>query len=78
MFSRCPGAERSVRLELYKCPSCGGEVEIFSNEVKVKCSECGETVYSERLPSCVDWCAGARECLGEERWRQLRERNDGP
>ena len=72
MFNRCPGVERSIRIELYKCPKCGAEVEIFSNEVKVKCYQCGEMVYSERLPSCIDWCASARECLGEERWRQLK------
>ncbi len=57
MFNRCPGVERSPRIELYKCPKCGAEVEIFSNEVKVKCHQCGEMVYSERLPSCIDWCA---------------------
>jgi len=29
-------------------------------------------VYRERMPSCIDWCASARQCLGEERWRQLK------
>lgn len=76
MFKKCPGVERSLRIELHKCSNCGAEVEIFSNEVKVKCYQCGEMVYSQRLPSCIDWCASARECLGEERWRQLKERGE--
>jgi len=72
MEYRCPGQDdRNLRVELYKCPNCGAEIEVFSNEVKVKCYQCGGMVYRERMPSCIDWCAAARECLGEERWRQL-------
>lgn len=73
MYSRCPGQDsRNLRVELHKCPNCGYEIEIFSDEIKVKCSQCGENVYREKTPSCIDWCASARQCLGEERWRQLR------
>ena len=73
MFNRCPGQDgTNLRIELYKCPNCGAEVEIFSNEMKVKCYRCGRTVYREKIPSCIDWCAAARQCLGEERWRQLK------
>jgi len=28
-------------------------------------------VYKEQVPSCINWCAHAKECLGEERWKQL-------
>ena len=74
MRSLCPGQDRrNLRVELYRCPGCGAEVEIFSNEVKVKCYRCGEMVYRERMPSCIDWCASARQCLGEERWKQLQD-----
>jgi len=70
----CPGQEmRNLRVELYKCPNCGAEVEVFSSEVKVKCYQCGEPVYREKLPSCIEWCASARLCLGEERWRRLKD-----
>ena len=73
MRSLCPGQDnRNLRVELYKCQDCGAEVEIFSNEVKVKCYQCGKMVYRERMPSCIDWCALARQCLGEARWRQLK------
>ena len=72
MYSRCPGQDgRNLRVELFKCPNCGAEVEIFSDEIKVKCHKCGEKVYREKIPSCIDWCASAHQCLGEERWRQL-------
>ena len=73
MYNRCPGQDsRNLRVSLVKCPSCGAEVEVFSDELKTKCPGCGELVYREKTPSCVDWCASAPKCLGEERWRQLK------
>ena len=73
MTIRCPGQDfRWLRVELYKCPNCGAEEEIFSNETRVKCHGCGEWIYKEKLPSCIDWCASARQCLGEERWKQVK------
>ncbi len=73
MYTRCPGQDtRHLRVKLYKCPKCGAGVEIFSDEVSVRCQKCGEKVYSDKGPSCIDWCASARECLGEEKWQQLK------
>ena len=73
MNSRCPGQDmRKLRVELYKCPNCGAEVEIFSDEIKVKCPKCGKKVYKEKIPTCIEWCASTRQCLGEERWKELR------
>ena len=70
---KCPGQDmRNLRVSLHKCPECGHEVEIFSDELKAKCSRCGTMVYKEKVPSCIDWCASARQCLGEERWKQLQ------
>ena len=74
MSSLCPGQDtRNLRIELYKCPSCGAEVEIFSDEVRARCHQCSEMVHREQLPSCIDWCASARQCLGEERWSRLKD-----
>jgi len=73
MYMRCPGQdERNLRAEIHKCPNCGYEVEIFSDEAKLKCSQCGEMVYREKTPSCIEWCAYARQCLGEKRWKELK------
>ena len=73
MTFKCPGQDmRKLRVKLYKCPSCGAEVEIFSDEMRMKCQKCGEMVYREQAPSCIDWCASARQCLGDERWQELR------
>jgi NADH pyrophosphatase NudC (nudix superfamily) len=73
MYSRCPGQDmRNLRVSLHKCPNCGAEVEMFSDEIKVKCHKCGAKVYREQVPSCIEWCASARQCLGEERWKQLK------
>ncbi|HLB28076.1 MAG TPA: hypothetical protein VJK47_02575 [Dehalococcoidales bacterium] len=74
MVMKCPGQDsRKLTVSLHKCPNCGNEVEIFSDELRVKCRKCGEMVYREQTPSCVTWCASARECLGEERWKELQE-----
>jgi len=72
MFSRCPGAAnlRTPTLAIKKCPQCGDEVEIFSNDISVKCGECGFVVYND-IQSCVQWCRHARECLGDEMFRKL-------
>ncbi|HOC83231.1 MAG: hypothetical protein BWX50_00939 [Euryarchaeota archaeon ADurb.Bin009] len=72
MFDRCPGAAhiRTPTLKIKKCPECGAEVEVFSNDISVRCSECGFTVYNDAL-SCVQWCKYARECVGEETYQKL-------
>ncbi|MCL5736178.1 MAG: hypothetical protein M1274_11415 [Actinobacteria bacterium] len=52
---------------------------MFSDETRAKCG-CGEVVYKEKMPSCIEWCVKARECLGEERWKALKgesEESDG-
>jgi hypothetical protein len=73
MLSKCPGQDdRNLKTEIITCPACGYKVEIFSDEIKVKCPKCKGLVCKERLPSCVDWCKAARQCIGEERWKQLK------
>jgi len=73
MSTRCPGQDmRHLRVKLYKCLGCGSEVEIFSDEVSVRCPKCKTKVYSNMNNSCIEWCASARQCLGEERWKQLK------
>ncbi len=68
----CPGAADLKRPTIkYKtCPKCGEEIELFSDDVKMDCEECGFTVYNDAL-SCVEWCEYAKECVGEETYEVL-------
>lgn len=73
MEAKCPGQDiRNLRAAMYKCPNCGNEVEMFSDELRIKCKKCGDYVYKEQTPSCIEWCPSARQCLGEERWKALK------
>ena len=66
MELNCPGRKHGVPPDstLKKCPSCGQEVEIFADEVSVRC-RCGTNVYSEEPPACTKWCPSAELCLGK-------------
>jgi NADH pyrophosphatase NudC (nudix superfamily) len=72
MLDRCPGAAnlRTPTLAIKKCPQCGEEVEVFSNDVSVKCSRCGFEVFNDIL-SCVQWCKYAQECVGTETYNKI-------
>ena len=66
-MNNCPGQDkRKVRPEPIICSSCGYEAEIFSDEIKAICPKCRKVFYREVLPTCVDWCASAKECIGEQ------------
>jgi len=73
---RCPGSSTIINpIPTYKpCPTCHEEVEIWSNELKTKCKKCGSVVFKEDVPSCIQWCKYARECVGEGRYKQLMEK----
>lgn len=73
MINKCPGQDdRYIRSEAIQCPGCGYGAEIFSDEIKIRCPGCKGQIHRGRLPSCVDWCKSARECIGEEKWLQLK------
>ena len=77
MPDHCPGAAnlRTPTLAIKKCPHCGEEMELFSNDISVKCSGCGFMVYND-IQSC--WCRHAKECIGEEMYTKLMERKNTP
>jgi hypothetical protein len=70
----CPGAAPLKRPTIIfkTCPKCGEEIELFSNDVKMKCDNCGFTVYNDTM-SCVQWCEYAKECVGEETYNDVME-----
>ena len=72
MFDKCPGAVNAhLTIKIKKCPECGEEVELFSDDVKLKCGKCGFIVYNE-VQSCVQWCKYAKDCVGEEMYNKLK------
>ena len=75
MLDHCPGAAnlQTPTLTIKKCPQCGEEVELFSNDVSVTCSRCGFVVYNDM--SCIRWCKYAQECVGPETYRKLTRGN---
>jgi len=75
MVMGCPGTfnVKTPTLKIKKCPECGGDVELFSIDVSLKCEKCGFTVYND-LQSCIQWCKYARECIGEEVYRKMKKR----
>ncbi len=73
MPSRCPGNDfRKLKVQVINCPECKADVEIFSDEVRVRCQKCGSQVHIDRLPSCIEWCASANHCLGDPCYQSIQ------
>ncbi|ATZ61723.2 MAG: hypothetical protein BME93_01380 [Methanosarcinales archaeon Met12] len=72
MEIKCPGSLsiRRPTIEIIKC-GCGWEVEIFTDEQKAECENCGATVFRDARPSCVEWCPYAEKCIGEEKYKKI-------
>lgn len=69
MIFKCPGQDsRNVVVENIKCRGCGYELEFFSDEIKITCPGCKNTIYRDKLPSCIDWCRYAEECVGRKKY----------
>ncbi|MFB0559846.1 MAG: hypothetical protein ACETWM_01255 [Candidatus Lokiarchaeia archaeon] len=61
----CPGINRFVRPvpEYFKCPNCGGNMEIWSDEETGICNTCNKEVSRfEKEQSCLDYCEYADKC----------------
>jgi DNA-directed RNA polymerase subunit RPC12/RpoP len=69
MIFECPGSKffKQPVPEAIKCPGCGREAEIWSDERQAVCPDCGKCVRRKIGQSCLDWCAFAKDCtLGKE------------
>lgn len=64
----CPGSKllRQPKPEEMVCLGCGAEVEIWSDEVRATCRNCGKTLMRDETMSCLEWCKMGKECVGEE------------
>ena len=66
---RCPGQDQRFwkpeDVFEVKCPACGGSVEFFKDEPKLKCRKCGQSVANPKIDlGCAEWCQYAEQCLG--------------
>ncbi|MDO4634293.1 MAG: hypothetical protein Q4B01_10585 [Eubacteriales bacterium] len=66
----CQSKSKEITIMEKKCPQCGHEVEIFSVDTEAVCEHCGFVIYNDTL-SCVQWCAYAKECVGEAMYESL-------
>lgn len=66
MMQKCPGQDkRNVKQENISCNFCGYDIEIFSDELKVRCPRCKNLICRKILSSCVEWCRSAKDCRGD-------------
>lgn len=77
--NECPGSKdiKQPRPEELTCHFCGAEIEIWSDESETNCKSCGK--MNSRLigPTCLDWCAFAKECVGEAKYRKIKAGANG-
>ena len=73
MDKSCPGSRtiREPRPEYMTCSNCGKEVEIWTDELKATCRNCGTKVFRAQQASCIEWCPHAKECVGPEVYERL-------
>lgn len=67
MAEQCPGSKfiREPQPEDTACPWCHETVEIWTDETRARCRNCGHVVVRKMTQSCLDWCVKAKECLGD-------------
>lgn len=70
MMDGCQGKPRTPTIIEKICPVCGNEIEMFSIDSEMACEHCGFVAYNDTL-SCVQWCAHARQCVGEEMYNHM-------
>ena len=68
----CQAKPRTPTIIEKICPQCGHENELFSVDTPMPCEHCGFVAYNDTL-SCVQWCAHAKQCVGEEMYAQMME-----
>lgn len=47
-YLKCPGLNQTlatIPIDL-KCPQCDKTIEIWSDEIKIRCTQCGTTVFN--------------------------------
>ena len=70
MLDGCQGKPRTPTIIGKICPQCGELIELFSIDTQMACEKCGFIAYNDTL-SCVQWCAFARKCVGDEMYEYM-------
>ena len=70
LMDSCQGKPRTPTIREKICPQCGNIIEIFSIDTEGACDKCGFVAYNDAL-SCVQWCAYARKCVGDEMYEHM-------
>ena len=70
LMDSCQGKPRTPTILEKVCPRCGQEIEMFSIDTEAVCENCGFVAYNDTL-SCVQWCAYARKCVGDEMYEHM-------
>ena len=66
----CQAKPRTPTIIEKICPQCGHEIEMFSIDTQMPCEHCVFVAYNDTL-SCVQWCAHAKDCVGEEMYELM-------
>jgi len=72
MLDGCQGKPRTPTILEKTCPQCGSVIELFSIDTQMPCENCGFIAYNDTL-SCVQWCAHAKKCVGDEMYAHMME-----
>lgn len=72
----CPGSKeiKQPKPEDINCRHCGKVIEIWSDEIEVRCKYCGKLNMRLLGPTCIDWCRFAKECVGEEKIQKVKSK----
>lgn len=70
MIFSCSGSEKfkKPQPQNLKCPSCGEDAEIWTDEIETLCPKCNTKVARPQEQSCLDWCSYAKECVGAQKY----------
>lgn len=66
---KCPGQDQRFwkpdDIFEVKCSNCGGPIEFFKDEPRLKCRKCGHVAVNPKINlGCAEWCQYAEQCLG--------------
>lgn len=55
-YFKCPGTDPVSRAmpEMFVCPDCGAEVEIWTDEIKGKCPSCTGVIQKDKIAKVVE------------------------